>query len=94
LKAGLPDHHIFANTRVSDVMDGTTGAALANLPIDLLVCTKDLAIVAAVDFSSATQSDTAREKEQALASAGIRYLHFAPEAFPKPAEVRRLIYGE
>jgi hypothetical protein len=96
LKAGLPDHHVFANTRVSDLMDGTTVPALANLPIDLLVCSKDLAIVAAVDLDSGTQSDAllAREKEQRLRGAGIRYLRFAPGAFPKPAEVRRLIYGE
>ena len=96
LKAGLPDHHVFAHTRVSDLMDGTTAPALANLPIDLLVCSKDLAIVAAVDLNSGTQSDAllAREKEQRLRGAGIRYLRFAPGAFPKPAEVRRLIYGE
>jgi hypothetical protein len=96
LKAGLPDHHVFANTRVADLMDGTTVPALANLPIDLLVCSKDLAIVAAVDLNSGTQSDAllAREKEQRLRGAGIRYLRFVPGAFPKPAEVRRLIYGE
>jgi hypothetical protein len=96
LKAGLPDHHVFAHTRVSDLMDGTTVPALANLPIDLLVCSKDLGIVAAVDLNSGTQSDAllAREKEQRLRSAGIKYLRLVPGAFPKPAEVRKLIYGE
>jgi hypothetical protein len=96
LKTGLPDHHVFANTRVSDLVEGTTLPALANLPIDLLVCSKDLAIVAAVDLNSGTQSDAllAREKEQRLRGAGIRYLRFAPGAFPKPAEVRGLIYGD
>lgn len=96
LKAGLPDHHVFAHTRVSDLMDGTTVPALANLPIDLLVCSKDLGIVAAVDLNSGTQSDAllAREKEQRLRSAGIKYLRLVPGAFPKPAEVRNLIYGQ
>ena len=96
LKAGLPDHHVFAHTRVSDLMDGASVPGLANLPIDLLVCSKDLAIVAAVDLNSGTQSDAllAREKEQRLRGAGIRYLRFAPGDFPKPAEVRGLIYGE
>ena len=96
LKAGLPDHHVFAHTRVSDLMDGTPVSALANLPIDLLVCSKELAIVAAVDLNSGTQSDAllAREKEQRLRSVGIRYLRFAPGAFPRPADVRKLIYGE
>jgi hypothetical protein len=96
LKAGLPDHHVFAHTRVSDLMEGTSVPALANLPIDLLVCSKELGIVAAVDLNNGTQSDAllAREKEQRLRSAGIRYLRFAPGAFPKPGDVRKLIYGE
>ena len=96
LKAGLPDHHVFAHTRVSDLMDGATVPALANLPIDLLVCSKDLGIVAAVDLNSGMQSDAllAREKEQRLRSVGIKYLRLAPGAFPKPAEVRKWIYGE
>jgi hypothetical protein len=96
LKAGLPDHHVFAHTRVSDLMEGTSVPALANLPIDLLVCSKELGIVAAVDLNNGTQSDAllAREKEQRLRSVGIRYLRFAPGAFPKPADVRRLIYGK
>jgi hypothetical protein len=96
LKAGLPDHHVFAHTRVSDLMEGTSVPALANLPIDLLVCSKELGIVAAVDLNNGTQSDAllAREKEQRLRSVGIRYLRFAPGAFPKPADVRKLIYGK
>ena len=96
LKAGLPDHHVFAHTRVSDLMEGTSVPALANLPIDLLVCSKELGIVAAVDLNNGTQSDAllAREKEQRLRSLGIRYLRFAPGAFPKPADVRKLIYGQ
>ena len=96
LKAGLPDHHVFAHTRVSDLMEGTSVPALANLPIDLLVCSKELGIVAAVDLNNGTQSDAllAREKEQRLRSLGIRYLRFAPGAFPRPADVRKLIYGQ
>jgi hypothetical protein len=96
LKTGLPDHHVFAHTRVSDLMEGTSAAALANLPIDLRVCSKDLGIVAAVDLNNGMQSDAllAREKEQRLRNAGIRYLRLAPGAFPKPADVRRLIYGQ
>jgi hypothetical protein len=96
LKAGLPDHHVFANTRVSDLMDGPTVPALGNLAIDLLVCSKDLSIVAAVDLDSGKPADTLleREKEQRLRAAGICYLRFTPGAFPKPAEVRGLVYGD
>jgi hypothetical protein len=94
-KAGLPDHHVFANTRLSDLLDGLAVPALANLRVDLVVCNKELAIVAAVDLPNGAQVDTPteREKEQRLRGAGIRYLRLAPGKFPKPAEVRRLIYG-
>lgn len=96
LKTALPDHHVFANTRVSDLIDGPTVGPMNNLRIALVVCRKDLAIVAAVDLPTGAQADTLleREKEQRLRAAGIRYLRFAPGAFPKPAEVRGLIYPD
>jgi hypothetical protein len=94
LKAGLPDHHVFANTRVSDLLDGLAIPGLANARVDLVVCNKDLAIVAAVDLPNGAQVDSLieREKEQRLRAAGIRYLRLEPGAFPKPAQVRELIY--
>jgi hypothetical protein len=87
---------VFANTRVSDLIDGPTVGPMNNLRIALVVCRKDLAIVAAVDLPTGAQADTLleREKEQRLRAAGIRYLRFAPGAFPKPAEVRGLIYPD
>jgi hypothetical protein len=96
LKAGLPDHHIFANTRLGEVVDVPVGNTLGNLRIDLLVCSKDLAIVAAVDVPAGPEANTPpeREKEQRLRAAGVRYFRFAPRALPKPGEVRRVIYGE
>ena len=94
LKAGLPDHHVFAHTRVSDLLDGLAIPGLANVRVDLVVCNKDLAIVAAVDLPNGAQVDSLieREKEQRLRAAGIRYLRLEPGAFPKPAQVRELIY--
>jgi len=96
LKAGLPDHHVFANTRLGEVVEVPLGNAMVNLRIDLLVCNKDLAIVAAVDVPVGPEGDTPmeREKEQRLRAAGIRYFRFAPRALPKPGDVRRVIYGE
>jgi len=95
LKAGLPDHHVFANTRLGDLVDGNLATALSSAKIDLLVCSKDLGIVAAVDLGNGGQPPSAldREKQQRLQAAGIRYLRFEPGAFPKPAEVRSTIYG-
>jgi hypothetical protein len=94
LKAGLPDHHVFAHTRMTDLIDALTVPALANLRIDLVVCTKELTIVAAVDLPNGAPTDTLIESEKAqrLSTAGIRYVRLEPGKFPKPAEVRGLIY--
>jgi hypothetical protein len=48
-----------------------------------------------VDLPNGAQADSLieREKEQRLRAAGIRYLRFVPGAFPKPAQVRGLIYN-
>jgi hypothetical protein len=94
LKAGLPDHHVFAHTRMADLLDALTVPALANLRVDLVVCTKELAIVAAVDLPNGAPTDALveGEKAQRLSTAGIRYVRLEPGKFPKPAEVRALIY--
>ena len=94
LKAGLPDHHVFAHTRMVDLLDAVTVPALANLRIDLVVCTKELTIVAAVDLPNGAPTDALIESEKAqrLSTAGIRYVRLEPGKFPKPAEVRGLIY--
>lgn len=95
LRAGLPDHLVFANTRVSDLLDDNGASALSNLKIDLLVCDKELAIVAAIDVDGGPAGEAAeRQKQQSLQAAGIRYLRFAPGAIPKPTEVRRVIFEQ
>jgi len=96
LKAGLPDHHVFANTRLSDLIETPADAPLGNLRVDLIVCTKELAIVAAIDVASngAAQAPLQNDKTKCFDAAGIRYLRFATSAFPKPAEIRQLIYPQ
>ena len=96
LKAGLPDHHVFANTRLSDLVETPAGAPLGNLRVDLVVCTKELTIVAAIDIASngAAQAPLQSDKTKCLDAAGIRHLRFAGNAFPKPAEIRQLIYPQ
>ena len=95
LKAGLPDHIVFAHTRVGDLVDHVGDSALSNRKVDLLVCDQDLAIVAAIDVDRADAAEPVEhQKAQLLRGAGVRYLRFAPDAFPKPADVRQLIYRE
>ena len=92
LRTALPDHYIFANTRVAELIDAPANNAVANLHVDLVVCDRALAIVAAVDASGRATDLLEQEKERRISAAGIRYLRFSPTAFPKPAEVRKLVY--
>jgi hypothetical protein len=96
LKAGLPDHHVFANTRLADLIEAPNAAPLANLRVDLVVCSKELAIVAAIDVASnaGMEESSQGDKAKCLHAAGIRYLRFSTNAFPKPAEVRKLVYPQ
>ena len=94
LKAALPDHHVFCNARLVDALELHAGHPLANARIDIVVCNKELGLVAVIDISNQGERDTQpeREKTERLQSAGIRYLRFTPGAIPKPAEIRDLIY--
>jgi hypothetical protein len=101
LRAGLPDHHIFANARLADVIQlagqPTTPQARAQLAqarIDFVVCNKELAIVALIDLVDSARSDDAlkRALEPQFSNGGVRYVRFAPGAIPKPAEIRSVVY--
>ena len=106
-RAGLPDHEIFAGLAISDVLDAvpaTSGAhsaqqlagKLAQQRLDLVVCTKQLEIVAAVVASSSAmvrQSDDIQFSTQCLQAAGIRVVTVDPAALPRHHQVHALIYG-
>ncbi len=86
IRAGLRDHHAFANVRLSDLGRGETPGR-----IDILVCNAQFAPVAAVDVSVAgAESDPA--KTTFLREAGIRYLRFSARSMPRPADLHSLIY--
>lgn len=93
VKAALPDHHVFANSRVMDALEVAAGHPLAALRIDIVVCGKDFHPLAAIDIGPAAQGGTPveLEKAQRLQAAGVRHLRFPPDAIPKPAELRTLI---
>ncbi len=86
LRAGLRDHHVFPNIRLSDM-----GRGAANGKVDLLVCDAGFRLIAAIDvFGSEARSDA--DKTSFLREAGIRYLKLSVGSMPKPADVRTLIY--
>jgi hypothetical protein len=93
VKAALPDHHVFANIRVMDALELAAGHPLAALRIDIVICDKDFHPLAGIDIGPGTQGSAPAEidKAQRLQAAGVRHLRFAPDAIPKPAELRTLI---
>jgi len=102
LRTGLPDHHVFANARLGDAIQlagqPTTPQARAHYAqarIDFVVCNKELAIVALIDLAGGARPDDAlkRALEPQFKKGGVRYLRLAPNAIPKPADVRQLIYS-
>jgi hypothetical protein len=93
LRSGLPDHHVFANCSVADLLEagGTLPPALGQARADLVVCRSDLRVVAVVDVGAPVDA-LKRALEAQLTSAGIRYVRVQPPALPKPAQARALIY--
>jgi hypothetical protein len=106
-RTGLPEHEIFANLRLADLVElGSRrgyerehkALRLARERLDFVICTKQLEVVAAIllDTDAApdgTQAGDARFAEECLHSAGIRLVRINPAAPPRHHEVRNLIYG-
>ena len=95
MRAGLPDHHVFANTRTVELIDLPNSNVLAQSRIDLVVCNSDLKIVAAIDVVDGDAANALeQEKRRRIDAAGIRYVRITRGNFPKAAHVRQLIYPE
>ena len=105
-RTGLPDHEIFAGHTLADVLEIAPTLAgpqreqmlrkLAQQRVDLVVCSKQLEVVAVVltgDAANSTQADNYGFVVQCLQSAGIRLLSVDPAALPRHHEVRALIYS-
>lgn len=102
LKIGLPDHLVFANVRLADLVRVVSPAAtpqaraqLAQTRIDFIVCSAELEVVALLDITDGNRADDIikRQLEAQLTSGGCRYLRVTPNAIPKPAQVRALVCG-
>lgn len=104
LKAGIPDHEIFANVPLASVIAAPGGAAereqqlrrLSRYQVDFVVCDKGMRIVAAVEVDSSDGSHAAgdrRYKADSLKSAGISLVRVNPSALPRREEIRALVCG-
>ena len=101
-RAGLPDHEIFANLALSDVLEPATGLPgfereqlarrFAQQRLDLVVCNKQLEIVAVI-IARVEEGETAFAASS-LAAAGVRVVRIDPAAPPRHAQLRTLVYDE
>ena len=105
-RTGLPDHEIFAGLTLADVIDAAPALRghereskmqqLGQQRLDLVVCTKQLEIIAAVvvdKMPGAALAENVRFAEERLRGAGIRLVRIDPTAPLRHQQVRELIYG-
>ena len=106
-RAGLPDHEIFANLNLADVVEPAASLPgfereqslrkLAQQRLNLVVCNKQLEVVAVVLLSESKPAlptrDDAYVKTNLLA-AGIRIVRIEPTAMPRHQQVKALVYGD
>ncbi len=106
-RAGLPDHEIFAGVALDDLLEVGANAPpgqrelvlrrLSQQRLDLVVCTKQLEIVAAVVISKAATAPAAADSGQFvnewLQAAGIRVVKIDSAAPPRHHQVHALVYG-
>jgi len=106
LRAGLPEHEIFANLSLADVV--SVGAQwqgfereqrvrrLQQTRVDFVVCTRRLqpvAVVALREAADAAEVERLRFTEECLTAAGVRHVSFDPAALPRHGELRALVLG-
>lgn len=101
LRAGLPDHVIFAHVNLAAVVEVPQTVRgyereqqqrrLARYRVDFVVCDKNTNVVAVAEFEAMDESATF--KTACLKTAGIRHIPVNPAAIPKRDAIRPLIYG-
>lgn len=97
LKAGIPDHEIFANVGLASVVGGRTeqeARRLAQYRLDFVVCDKSMRVVAAVEIEPAAGTQWVGEQRfvaESLKTAGISLVRLNPAALPRREEVRALV---
>ena len=99
LRAGMPDHEVFANVTLAAVIGSGSeleARRLAQYRLDFVVCDKDMKVVAAIEVGAAGGAQAAGEqrfKADALKAAGIGMLRIDVAALPKREAIRALVYG-
>ena len=100
LKAGIPDHEVFANATLATVVgpkNEQEARRLVQCRLDFVVCDKAMQIVAVVEMESADGMQAAGErrfKADSLKVAGVRLVHIDTAKLPRRDEIRALVCGQ
>jgi hypothetical protein len=99
LKAGIPDHEVFANVSLAAVIGAKSdqeARRLAQYHLDFVVCDKAMHVIAVVEMESAgglQATGEQRFKADTLKAAGIHLVQLSRSALPRREEVRALVCG-
>ena len=104
-RTGLPDHEIFANLTLADVVEPPSAMRayereqsarkLAQLRLNLVICNKQFEVIAVVlPAANASGAAAGSYMQSCLNAAGIRLLRIDAAALPRHQQVRALVYGE
>ena len=100
LVRALPDHIVLAQVQVSRVLGVKKGFKfhewnnrINRLSYDFVICTKDSAVVAAIELDDKSHEAEARlrtdaKKDKATQDAGIRIIRWSVSAMPSEAAIR------
>lgn len=105
LRAGIPDHAVFAKVPLASlVFTSGTGAdreyqarRLSQHHVDFVVCDRNMRVAAALELRHAGIADAAgnpRFVAETLRAAGIRMVEINAAAMPRREEIRKLVLGE
>jgi hypothetical protein len=100
LRAGLPDHQVFAHVNLAALVAAREGLPgfereqqlrrLAQHRLGFVICDKAMRVVAAIDLEPAAGREL---KAECLGAAGIRLVVLDPGAPPRREDVRQLVLG-
>lgn len=108
LKAGMPDHEIFANVRLADVVNVSSKyngfdktarfRKISQYHLDFVVCKTDMTIIAAIEVDDKSHERPERQKadelkNECLKHVGIKLIRFKVGKFPRHHEVKQFVYG-
>lgn len=106
LKTGLPEHNVFANVRMADLVDVHRQhkgferlrrfRKISQYHLDFVVCDKQMHMIAAIELDDSSHDHTDRAqadrlKDDCLEAVGLKMIRFRVGKIPKHQEIREIV---